>query len=169
MHAVHSVTVDRNGLVLFEPTLLRKWFGGPIPESTNLLRRFTSSDDGEAITALGAAVPILGLNDSTYEVHVRESGDRSLVDEPIVFENGVFPVHVVDRVVLADAAVLEEWQDDAGWHRIALGPGFYALTIRGFQSADITRCGFELVFEPTSTLPATTGSFATSMQVNQPR
>ncbi len=169
MHAVHSVTVDRNGLVLFEPTLLRTWFGSQIPESTNLLQRFTTSDDGEAVTALGAAVPVLGLNDSTYDVHVRQSGEPSLVDPLVIFENGIFPIQVVERLVLADAAVLHEWQDDAGWQWLELEPGFYALTIRGFQTADMRCCGFEFVFAPTPALPELTGSFTADMQVNQPR
>lgn len=162
------VTVDYNGIVLFDPDALIQYFGGTIHEGENILERLTTTDDGEAVIAAGIALPILGINDSTYEVLIRYGSESCEIDCPIIVENGVFPMKVAGRLVIADLAVLAEWTDDLGWQKVLIAPGDYGVTVRGFRSinkSQVVRFGYELVFEPMKQLPAMSASLEKNIQV----
>lgn len=162
------VTVDYNGIVLFDPDALVQYFGGSIQEGENILERLTTTDDGEAVIAAGIALPILGINDSTYEVLVRSVSDPREIDCPIIVESGVFPMRVAGRLVIADVAVLAEWTDNLGWQDVRIAPGDFGVTVRGFRAvamSQVVRFGYELVFESQRQLPAMSASLEKHMQV----
>lgn len=162
------ITVDYNGIVLFDPDALVRYFGGTIQEGENILERLTTTDDGDAVIAAGVALPILGINDSTYEVLIRHASEPSELGCPIIVENGVFPMRVAARLVIADLAVLAEWTDDLGWQTVRIAPGHYGVTVRGFreiENSQVLRFGYELVFEPENQLPAMSASLEKNMQV----
>jgi hypothetical protein len=163
-----DLAVDFNGLVLFDPTRLENFLGGPIVEGTNLWQRFTTTEDGDEVVNQGIVVPILGINDGSYRVVVRQEDERSVVSDPVVVENGEFPLSVQKRLVLADMAVLLEWTFELGWHDLDVSPGYYRVTIRGFRAIEhsrITRCGYEIVLAPAPVLPPMTASLEKNMQV----
>jgi hypothetical protein len=101
-------------------------------------------------------LPVLGIKDSTYEVFARDRKEPSCVEDDILFENGVFPLHVKQRLVIADMAILVEWEDETAWIDLPVKTGNYAVTVRGFRyirNARVDRFGFEFCFEKQSVLP----------------
>jgi len=103
-------------------------------------------------------------------VVIRFSDEVSEIkDELIIFENGEFPLHVKNKIVVADLAVLLEWDPGAGWIELNIPTGFYGVTIRGWQKIEnneVSNYGFEIILRESSTLPEFTGSLTKGMQVN---
>lgn len=163
-----DLTVDYNGIVLFNPAALAGRFGGSIEAGTNVLEQLQDTTAGDVVVAAGIALPILGINDSTYEFHIRLATEPSEVDSLCILENGVFPLQVSQRLVIADLAVLVEWADELGWKSVDVAAGTYGVTIRGFRAIEggrVVRFGYEAVFEPRDSLPAMSGSLVKDMQV----
>lgn len=163
-----TLTVDFNGIVLFDPERLKQYFGGQIAAGTNVYRLMTTTQAGDDVLTQGIVVPIMGINDSTYEVILRTSDEPSPVAEQTIVSNGVFPLQVTGRLVLADMAVLHEWEAELGWQTLPVEPGCYAVTLHGFRFiADhrVQRFGFDIEIESRVNLPALTGRLDTHMQV----
>ena len=123
---------------------------------------------GDVISKHGAAIPVLGLDDNVYECIIRLDTEKSEVDDLIVIENGSFPLHVSSKLIIADMAVLVEWEKDLGWETVLLPLGYYAVTIRGFReikNGEIIRFGFEFVLSPCDILPELTANLSMSMQI----
>src|SRR5262245_8846252 len=125
-----TVITDFNGIVLFEPVLLRERYGGAIAEGTDLFTRYRTSDEGDAVLAAGLIVPVLAIDDAGYDAMIRLSSEPAYVPGQIVAENGIFPLRVKERLVIADLVVLKEWMDDLGWIDVPVSPGNYAVTVR---------------------------------------
>lgn len=163
-----KLTVDFHGLVVFDPDRLAAFFGGTIPAGTNVYRTMTTTDAGEAVIERGIVVPILGINDSTYEVFVRSNDEASGVEDGVIFTHGVYPLQVDRRLVLADMATFVEWDQDLGWVDLPVHQGRYAVTIRGFRyvhSSAVARFGYEFCLDARAALPAFTADMHASMQV----
>jgi hypothetical protein len=165
----YEIITDFNGIVLFEPNKLVRFFGGHIDEGSDLFTRFTSSDDGGKVVEQGIVIPILAIDDAGYGIEfcIDENGRRP--PEQILFENGDFPLHVEERLVLADLAVLKEWIEGLDWTFVDVPPGNYKVTIRGFRQTNelghVTDCGYELVLKSTAALPEFTGSLEINSRV----
>lgn len=167
MHA-DIITVDFHGLVLLDPDRLIDFFGGHIHDGTNVYRAMTTSDVGEEVIRRGIVLPILGINDSHYEVFVRSPDEASRVDDAVIFENGVYPLQVGKRLVIADMAVLVEWEAESGWRNLPVHAGTYAVTIRGFRyvtDGRVARFGYEFILAESQVLPGFTADMQKSMQV----
>jgi hypothetical protein len=168
MKSINQI-VDFAGIVLFDPELLAEYFGA-ISEGDNLYKIFTTTDDGEKVVEKGIVVPILGINDSNYEIHLRWGNEPSLIpDDLFILENGIFPLHIKSKLVIADMAVLVEWIAGMGWTYISdVPPGFYEANIKAFrkiESGEVTRFGFEIVLNPSNALPEMSGDLEKDMQV----
>lgn len=163
-----EVIVDFNGIVLFDPTVLSA-YDPRIRTGDNLYRRFTRTDDGDAVVEQGIVVPILGINDSMYRIVVRDEHEASPLDPAtIIVTNGVFPLTVSERLAIADMACLLEWDAAGPWQWLDVRPGCYAVTIRGFrriEHREVTEFGYEIVIAQRDRLPAFTGSLLRNMQV----
>lgn len=85
-----KIVTDFNGLVLFEPSLLKKRYGDGLVVGTDLFSRYRTSDEGDAVIREGLIVPILAIDDAEHEVVVRFSTEDSAAVGDIVAENGVF-------------------------------------------------------------------------------
>jgi hypothetical protein len=165
-----TVSVDYNGIVLFDPDRLRARYGGAISEGTNLFERYTTTDEGDEVIAAGLIVPILGIDDAGYEVIIRLADEPNPGAGPTVFENGIYPLVIGKRLVVADVAVLAEWIDEIAWQDVPVPPGTYAVTVRGFQERDATgtsidRAGYEFVLAPVAQLPPMSATMEMDMQV----
>jgi hypothetical protein len=165
-----TVDTDYNGIVLFDPGLLRDRYGGAIAEGTDLFTRYTTTEEGDEVIAAGLVVPILAIDDAGYEVAVRTTGEPSPIDADTVVENGVYPLRVRDGLVIADLAVLREWVDELGWQPVGMAPGSYAVRVRGFRAIDgtgrrIERAGFEFVLDPCEVLPRPSADLGRNMRV----
>jgi|GEM_PF-1022808 len=164
------LTVDFGGIVMFDAACLKGCFGRDIAEGENLYRLFVTTDMGDEVVDAGAVIPIVGINDSTYEILIRSDAEKSSVDDLIIVSNGVFPLEVRQRLVIADLAVLYEWDEGLGWHSLRVDPGFYGVTVNGFRKIEagaVSRFGYELVFARHDSLPAFSGDLEREMQVLQ--
>jgi len=163
-----DITTDFNGIVLFEPTLLEA-FHGSIEEGADLFGRYRTTDEGDQVLSKGIIVPILAIDDAGYQVTVRQSHEAWQPPGEIVAENGVFALHVAQRLVLADLVVLKEWVPELGWTIIPVDPGYYVVNIRGFAARDakrhITTAGYDIVLERTAELPAVSAELERNMRV----
>lgn len=163
-----EIVVDFNGIVIFDPALLRDFYPG-IDRGENLYRRFTQTEDGDKVVAQGIIVPITGINDSIYKVVVRSKDERSSIDpDLIVFSNSSFPLRIENYAVIADMASLLEWHPDEEWQRLGLQPGEYAIEINGFRKIEnrvVVDFGFEVVWSSCGALPEFSGSLSQNMQV----
>ena len=165
----YEAGTDFNGLVIFEPTRLVASFGVCIEENTDLFTLFTTTDKGDMVLREGIVVPILAITDAGYtvEFYIDESSKRPA--SCIKFENGVFPLKVDERLVLADLIVFKEWSWDTDWIDVDVPPGVYAATVRGFTEYDknghIEDAGYEILLRSCDTLPELTGATDVNSQV----
>ena len=98
-----DVSVESNGIVFFDPTVVRAYYGEALSPGENLFRRFTTSDEGDAVLAGGVFVPILAIDDLGYDVVVRlEEEASTLPPEWILSTNEHYALRVDDRLVVAD-------------------------------------------------------------------
>ena len=160
---------DYNGIVLFEPGRLREFYGGRIRRGRNLFARFTKTEDGDAVLRRGIVVPILAIDDGGYSIIVRDAHEPSPVERDVILTNGVYPLRVRDRVVIADLVVMREWQDETDWRDVPIAPGTYGVTVRGFRKMarrqrKIIDAGYELVLARTSRLPRVTANTGAKMR-----
>ncbi|WP_437715672.1 hypothetical protein WMF45_04165 [Sorangium sp. So ce448] len=167
---IETIVVDYNGIVLFEPYLLRRRYGGAIEDGTNLFALFTTSDDGDRVLEEGLIVPVLAIDDSPYKVIVRRSSEPEIVRGTVVAENKVFPLRVAHGLVIADLVVLRDWTEGLGWKPVDVEPGNYGVTVRGFRLLDATGCriveaGYEFILEPQDALPVPTADVGKNMRV----
>jgi len=165
----YNVITDFNGIVIFEPDRLIQFWGGQIQEGTDLYTHFMSSDDGDEVINRGIIIPILAITDAGYgvEFYINEKSDRA--PKEIVFENGIYPLHVKSRLVLADLAVLKEWIENLGWIFVDVPRGYYGVIIRGFahenRKGHIVDCGYEAILESKRSLPKYTATQEANCQV----
>lgn len=168
---IFELSVDFNGIVLFEPERLVEYFDGEIPVGENLYRKFTTTNAGDEVVQEGIVVPVLAINDGFYKVIVRFAVEPSPIETNLfVVENAAFPLQIGRKgfIVLADLAVLWEWEADLGWNGIDVQPGNYTVSVRGFrkiENNEISECGYEFVLSPTSNLPPLTAILDKDMQV----
>jgi hypothetical protein len=163
-----DLIVDYNGIVLFGPDLLKEFYGGKIAIGTDLYKRFTKTDEGDALVERGVIIPILNISDSIYKIYIRYESEPSSVDHLIVTENGIYPLHVCDRLVVADLAVIADWAEAEGWHAINVNSGYYSVIVRGFRKIErktITDFGYEFVLKPVESLPKLSASINKDIQV----
>jgi hypothetical protein len=163
-----DLSVDFNGILLFDPDRLKDFYGGSIEEGSNLWKTFTSTEDGNIAMERGILVPILGINDGFYPVTVRHDDEQSTWKEIPIRINGTFPLYVEKRLVLADMSILWDWEDELGWHNTSIAPGYYGVTINGYRVIEeniVTKHGYEFVLKRESDLPKLTASIGANMQV----
>jgi hypothetical protein len=159
---------DYNGMVLFEPTALRDYYGR-IRKGTNIFARFMKTEDGDEVLRRGIVVPILAIDDASYTVIVRRADEVSPVDSDVIVTNGVFPFHVRREAVIADLAVFRDWEEDLDWHRVPIPSGRYSVTVRGFRRLakrkhKILDAGYEFVLSSVRRLARPTGKTGKAMR-----
>jgi hypothetical protein len=156
------VNTDFNGIVIFEPYRLAEFFGGSIAPGTDLFTEFRSSDLGDRVLEAGIVIPILAIDDAGYTIEILVDEKSVRPPSDIKFSNGIFPLRIRERLVVADLAVLKEWESDLGWIDIPVPAGIYAANVRGFQRRDnhdvIVDCGYEVSLQTVTEMPVLTGT-----------
>ncbi len=157
-----DLEVTFNGLVLMDPAGLLA-LTGPLAPGTNVLGRFTTSSLGDDAIRGGAVIPVISLDDGTYDVVVRLESDPSPFEDDIrIRTNGAFPLLVAERLVVADLATLWSWTGGADWFDVPAPPGTYAVTVNAYQGAE----AYEFVLTPTDSLPPVTGDLNVRMALS---
>lgn len=160
-----TVNVDYNGIVLFEPNRLEKYFKH-IPEGENLFEIMTTTNHGEAVLEKGIVLPILAITDGGYDVNIYI--DEFKPRNNIVFSNGVFPLKIESKLIIADLAVFREWHYDVDWFDTRVPKGIYSATLRGYceiKNNTIVDCGYDVCLQPKNELPQFTANMEISNQV----
>ena len=166
-----TLDVDYNGIVMFDPSVVRAWYGDSLSNDVNLFRRYITTDEGDRVLSEGLFVPVLAIDDCEYDIIVRYDSEPSVVvDSSVIHENGIFALKVVDCAVVADLAALVEWEGAGGGQIVPVQPGLYAVHIRAFCRAgpgehEIVEAGYEFVLRATSSLPRVTGQTGAQMRV----
>ncbi|WP_375770192.1 hypothetical protein NR798_04680 [Archangium gephyra] len=167
------VDTDFNGLVLFDPSALRQHYGGRIREGTDLFTRYVSTEEGDEVLSKGLIVPVLAIDDAGYDIAVRLASEPHAPPGEVLVENGKYPLRVVEHLVVADLLVLKEWSNKfESWKETGIGPGVYAVTVRGFRNIamkgrkrQIVQAGYEFVLEPKRKLPKVSADTGMDMKV----
>ncbi|MBT0568224.1 hypothetical protein [Williamsia sp. CHRR-6] len=162
-----DMTVDFNGIVIFDPARLSDYYGG-IKRGHNVWRDFTTTNMGDEVVQQGIVVPLIGINDGSYEVYVRSVSEPSCWGLDSIKDNKGFPLRVSVRLVIADMAVLLDWYEDEGWFDIDCEPGFYDVDIYGYRkvvSGAVQSCGYDFVLTNVERLPTMTAELEKDMQV----
>lgn len=165
---VFDVIVDFNGIVIFDPLLLERFYTKLTP-GENLYERFTGSEEGDAVVSQGIVVPLIGINDSIYKVIIRQGNEEPAIpQDSIIVSNGSFPLRVVGRAVISDMSTLLEWSPGDGWQELPIPAGMYSVRINGFRQMEkgtVSNFGCEIIFDRCDNLPKFTGSLSQNMQV----
>ncbi|MGQ9609782.1 MAG: hypothetical protein ACUVWN_10780 [bacterium] len=167
---IGTVSVDFNGIVLFDPGLLKQYYRGVIEEGTDLFTKYTTTEEGDIVLARGLIVPILAIDDAGYDIVIRLESEQMPEQKPVIVENGIYPLHIGKRLIIADLAVLSEWAEEEGWQDVDMPEGLYAVTIKGFRELDVSgkriiSAGYEFILESRDTLPEFTADLAKNMRV----
>lgn len=166
-----TIDVDYNGIVMFDPVVVRSWYGGSLSDGDNLFRRYVTTEEGDRALTEGLFVPILAIDDCEYDVVVRyEHEPSTVVESSIRHENGAFALKVLESVVVADLAAIVEWDSAEFGQLIPMRPGLYEVHIRAFCRAgpgehEIAEAGYEFILKATNTLPRVTGQTGARMRV----
>jgi len=152
-----EINTDYNGLVLFDPVVLKSIWPHEIVENDNIFESLMSSDLGDLVTTKGAVIPIIAIDDGGYTINLSVDGDIERNDKSILFQNGAFPIEVRSTLFLADLAVFREWEENTDWINTKIAPGFYSVTLRGYceknSKNEIEDCGFDILLVTTGSLP----------------
>ncbi|UKE68209.1 hypothetical protein K8O61_11890 [Xanthomonas cerealis pv. cerealis] len=162
-----KLSVDFNGLVLFDPSRLSDHYGG-LEVGRNLWADFTATEKGDEVVRQGIIVPLLGINDGLYDICVRAVNESTKWDVEQLKENGVFPLHVSNRVVIADLALFLEWYPNEGWFDLDIMPGFYEVDILAYRKVVggvVESCGYDFVLKESKDIPAMSAVLDKDMQV----
>ena len=159
---------DYNGIVLFDPDALKKYYGR-IRAGTNLFKRFTTTTDGDEILSLGIVVPILAIDDAGYTIIIRDPSEKSPIEPYVIVNNEVYPFRVTREAVLADLAVFRSWEEDTDWQRVPIPVGAYGVSVRGFRriakaKRKIVDAGYEFVLKKARKLPKVTANTGARMR-----
>lgn len=163
-----EVTTDFNGIVMLCPDRLEDFYG-TLSIGENLYEKFVGTTDGDTVIREGIIVPIIGINDSTYRIIIRDEAEPSSIPgNLIIVSNHDFPLIVTSRAVIADMAVLLEWSPEESWQDVKIEPGNYSVCVNGFrqiQNDEVIDFGFEFVLSKRSSRPEFTASLEKNMQV----
>lgn len=160
-----TVSVEYNGIVLYDPDVLREELGA-LRKGTNLFKRFTTTDEGDRVLARGVFVPILAIDDAGYEVHLRMTDEASRVcEDHVLCTNADYALRVTGSLVVADLETLMFWGEGEVNNRIEFPAGKYAVSVRGFSSPDLSSAGYEIVFTKCRRLPKVTAKTGARMRV----
>lgn len=160
-----KLVVDFNGIVLFDPGVVEEVLGR-VRRGTNLFKRFTTTDEGDRVLAAGLFVPVLAIDDSSYDVFIRFVDEPSRIpDEWVLNTNGVFALRTLDSLVVADLEALLRWNGPGDGNRLQFGRGTFAVTVKGFSSPGLETAGYEFVLARTKRPPKVTAHTGAKMRV----
>ena len=166
-----EVSVEYNGIVVYDPLTVRDYYGGDVREGENLFARYTTTDEGDAVLAAGLIVPVLAIDDAGYEVVVRMAGERHPFDDHVVHRNHGFALRVTRRALVTDLYSLIDWSAPASaeYAELDLAPGTYRVDVDAFSryvpGEGIVAAGYLFTFTPRPMLPPVEADAGAYMRV----
>src|SRR5262249_41930532 len=151
--------VEYNGIVVFDPRVLRAYYGGSIAAHANLFERYTTTEEGDDVLRRGIIVPILAIDDLGYDCIVKDAEERCPEEAFVCVENGVFPLRIEGKAIICDLCSVRDWEDgiSVDYDEIDIAPGLYAVSILGYRKDDekghIEKLGYIFSFRREKRLP----------------
>lgn len=146
-----ELDVDFNGIIIFCYPSLQNLFGGHINDGDNILESFTTTDKGDEVLDKDIALPIMGIDDGTYQVRffIDESPKRE--QRKVIFSDKYYYLKIDENLFVADMVVFWDWEEFTGWQKVEVPRGNYKICIEGVQLAakeNETIYGYDLIFQP---------------------
>ncbi len=161
-----TLDVETNGLVLFDLAIIQRHFAAGLPEGTDLLSRFRDDALGDVVLKRGLFLPILAIDDATYDILVRlDDEPSSLEPAHVLCRNGVYALEIDYSLIIADLEAVMFWDEGTWGNRLQFPRGKYAVEVVGFSSPDLSSAGYEFHLRRVRDLPEVTGSTGASMRV----
>jgi len=166
-----DISVESNGIVLFDKKVFLEYFNGHIAEGENLFKRFLETDEGDAVLKAGLIVPILAIDDLGYDVIIKYKEERCPETKHVRLKNGIFPISIVERACIADLYSLMNWKNSIStdFDYVDIEPGLYGVEILGYRIDDaggnIEKAGYIFSFKREAHLPELTGKTGKPMRL----
>lgn len=156
---------EDRGFVLCDPERLDSFHDGQA--QGDLLTAYSTSDQGNRVSAQGIAIPIYDVEPDYYTVVVRGKNTESTLSQPLVRSPGWVLGTESGRLVLCGAGYLRDWNSqDPRFKRFSIPPGWYAVEIQaGFSKAAPEQGVYEFVLSPTQTQPDFTADLSMSFNL----
>ena len=161
------VQANLSGLAFFDLDLLKERYGPKLRKGSNLLKRYTTTDEGDSVIREGLVLPILSIKDDDYMVVVRTKDEEWGRPQKSVLKTGIFPLRVQNQLVVTDLSDLNYWSGEGDWLTIPAAPGYYSVTVHGYEvegEQDLGGC-YELVLVPQETIPHLTADPYAEMDI----
>lgn len=168
MRKTFEVITDYNGIVLFDPVLLKNCLNRKIPPGENIFEVFSSTSLGDEVLKKGIVLPIMAIDDGGYQINISINESYERPESEIVFTNGIYPLHVASQLIVSDLAVLREWYECEDWIETGIPKGMYSVSLVGFsqhKEGVITNCGYDVNLTSEGYLPTLTANLEMSNQV----
>lgn len=163
-----KITVDFNGIILFDLRKVEEFYSGESIKGQNIYRRLISTGEGDEIVKTGTIVPINNINDGIYDVQIRGSHEKSIINEELFFvENKIFPFASSGNSYISDMSQLLEWDAPNNCSPIHILPGMYSIEIRGYKKVEnfrVIKYGYDILISPCEELPKLTADISKNMQ-----
>ncbi|UUM26958.1 hypothetical protein NQU59_14940 [Acinetobacter colistiniresistens] len=162
--------IDFNGFVIFDP-LTVDFIDPSATIGENLLEKYLMSDVGDLVLAGGAFVPVLAIDDGTYNIKVfcNEEVERTKFD---IVENHFYALRVESCAYIGDLDALMNWKNEvSGLVKLPLFSGVYAVSIIGYRICndyELLEAGYRIYFNQSSNLPEISADIGLNMRVNYP-
>lgn len=172
-----ELSVEYNGIVVYDPSVLANHYDGGIAEGENLFERYITTDEGNDVLRAGLFVPVLAIDDAGYEIVVRMKSEVHPHDAFIVHRNHGFALRVALRALITDLYSLIDWRHPASaeYHELDLAPGQYRVDVDAFSHFEVGRgivaAGYIFTFESVLELPdvvADAGAYMRSLDQPSP-
>lgn len=166
-----EVSVEYNGIVIYDPSVLAAHYGGGPPEGTNLFQRYVTTDEGDEVLRAGVVVPVLAIDDAGSEVVVRTAGEAYSHDAHVVHRNHGFALRVAEAALVTDLYSLIDWSPPASaeWHALELAAGLYRVDVDAFSQYEpgrgIVSAGYIFTFDRRAEVPEVTADTGAYMRV----
>ena len=161
-----EVDVESNGFVVFDPEMVRAYFGEHLALGDNLFEIFQAGAAGDAVLEAGVIVPVLAIDDLGYEVIVRMADEPTMLPEDwVISRNEFYGLKVVEDLVVADLESITMWDEGRYGTHVRVPPGIYRVSIVSFASPQLRSCGYEFTLESVAHLPEVSANTGARMRV----
>ena len=136
MKSEFELSVDFNGLVIFDYPGIKALFGEVINSGDNILNLFTTTNKGDEVLDEGLALPIMGVDDGGYKVRFFVDEEPEINGRVTIFSDQFFYLNVQNTLYVADISVFWDWENYTGWIDAGVPKGHYKVSVTGVKIID---------------------------------
>ena len=123
---------ELHGFVLLDPERLEEFCSGHA-HGSNLLQRFSETEDGDRVSQDGIAIPLLGVEPGEYTVIVRSADGTPAAGDLRARSAGWILGTETGHLLLCGAGYLTKWDGSHAAHKhITVPPSWYRVDVYGY-------------------------------------